>query len=308
MIDTMMKTRDDGEMTAFAEEFRRLCAYPHETRTGGSSTVSLIRVDQPGHEKIVPGVPDIVLRLVFDGDIRESEVDCGEGPVTLSGRQGSVYVAPAYAEAAWRSEGDHSLLMVALPAVHVARLYDAVGASGGHGDPLGRLYGQDIFDPVLPRMIETLWAESLRDGPAATLAVDGRATALLGRLLQLSEPEAAAKAASGPAPLDVERLSRVTAFIDDHLHEAVSLAELAAVAGRSPFHFARCFRAATGASPHRFVMARRVDAARRLLVETSEPLAEIAYRCGFSSQAHFSTSFRKHLGATPGRYRAEVRR
>ena len=83
----------------FSPRFRDLCRFPLEIRTGGSKSVSTIRVDQPGHHKIVPGVPDIVLRLVQGGDIRNSTVERGGGPVALSGRRGSICVSPAGAEA-----------------------------------------------------------------------------------------------------------------------------------------------------------------------------------------------------------------
>jgi AraC family transcriptional regulator len=96
---------------------------------------------------------------------------------------------------------------------------------------------------------------------------------------------------------------RVVDYIEGHLSSGLSLNELATVAGLSPFHFARCFQQELGKTPHRYVLDRRLELARRLLSETECPLAEIASRCGFSSQSHLTTAFRKAMGVTPGQYR-----
>lgn len=109
-----------------------------------------------------------------------------------------------------------------------------------------------------------------------------------------------------PDALSRDRLRRVLDHIEDALEDGdLSLAELAAIARLSPFHFSRAFKAATGRAPHQFVLARRVERAKALLARRDLALAEIAYRAGFASQAHFSTAFRRATGTTPARYRAE---
>ena len=197
--------------------------------------------------------------------------------------------------------------MIAIPKLGAIETFHGVGANRSGCDPIESLYDRDIFDPTLARMMEALWSEASDAGPAATLMVEGRATSILGRLLSLTTARDFGPNEKGVRPLDVARLRRVTAYVDEHLDATITIEDLARIAGRSPFHFARCFRAATGSSPHRFVLARRVDLARRLLSETDEAIAEIAYRCGFSSQAHLSTAFRKQVGSTPGAYRKASR-
>ncbi|MFV3076329.1 helix-turn-helix domain-containing protein [Niveispirillum fermenti] len=96
---------------------------------------------------------------------------------------------------------------------------------------------------------------------------------------------------------------RVVLFIEQNLDDDLSLATLAAVVGLSPSHFARRFKAAAGEAPHRYVLSRRVNAAKRLLLETEMPLAEIAAAAGFSSQAHLTGIFGRAVGMTPGAYR-----
>ncbi len=101
------------------------------------------------------------------------------------------------------------------------------------------------------------------------------------------------------------RFRLVTDYIEDHLEQRISLEDLASLAGVSLFHFARGFKDAIGVSPHAYVTGRRVARARRLLSDPGLSLAEVAARCGFSSQSHFTTIFRKTTGVTPARYRRD---
>lgn len=94
------------------------------------------------------------------------------------------------------------------------------------------------------------------------------------------------------------------ALIEARLDEALTIETMAAEAGLSPFHFARAFRVSTGDSPHRFVLGRRIARARRG-IDRGETLAQVASRCGFASQSHFTARFRKIVGVTPGQYRQE---
>jgi AraC family transcriptional regulator len=111
----------------------------------------------------------------------------------------------------------------------------------------------------------------------------------------------------GPRSLEPLRLRRVIDFIEGHLAEpALSVEKLADIAHLSPYHFSRAFKTATGQAPHRFVLERRVERARLHLAEGRETLAGIAYATGFSSQAHFSSIFRRLTGMTPRQYRQSV--
>jgi AraC family transcriptional regulator len=73
-------------------------------------------------------------------------------------------------------------------------------------------------------------------------------------------------------------------------------------------HFARLFKQAFGMPVHQFILQSRIDSARLKLVSNSCSLAEIASECGFSSQAHFSSAFRRFVGTSPGDFRTARRR
>lgn len=99
------------------------------------------------------------------------------------------------------------------------------------------------------------------------------------------------------------RLRRVEQYVADHFDRCISLAELANVAGLSRMHFAAQFRAATGYRPREYLLNHRVEHAKTLLTTTERPLAEIALAVGFSTQAHFSTVFKRISGQSPARWR-----
>jgi AraC family transcriptional regulator len=99
------------------------------------------------------------------------------------------------------------------------------------------------------------------------------------------------------------RLKRVQEYVDAHLDESISLADLAQAAGLSRMHFAAQFRAATGYRPHDYLLYQRIESAKAMLSSPDMPLAEIALNVGFQAQAHFSTVFKRLTGETPARWR-----
>lgn len=103
------------------------------------------------------------------------------------------------------------------------------------------------------------------------------------------------------------KLERVTDYIESRIAEAICLDDLAGVAGLSVYHFARMFKAATGDTPYQFLRRRRIALANRLLGEGAIPIAEVALRCGFANQAHFTAAFTRETGLSPGRYRRLAR-
>jgi AraC family transcriptional regulator len=107
--------------------------------------------------------------------------------------------------------------------------------------------------------------------------------------------------------LDRASLARVTEFINAHLDRGLKLIDLARIANRSPYHFAKAFKVATGASPHAYINARRMERALVLLQQTRLPVHRIAHLVGFQSLSHFRTRFRLTWGEPTTRYRSAGR-
>jgi len=99
------------------------------------------------------------------------------------------------------------------------------------------------------------------------------------------------------------RLRRVEEYVEAHFDCGIGLSDLAKVAGLSRMHFAAQFRAATGYRPREYLLQQRIEHAKSLLSNTDMPLAEVALSVGFSSQAHFSTVFKRITSETPARWR-----
>ena len=87
------------------------------------------------------------------------------------------------------------------------------------------------------------------------------------------------------------------------LERELPLEELAAAAYLSPFHFSRLFKKVTGASPHAYLAALRIERAQRLLATTDLSITEISTRVGYASSSHFGKAFRQANGLTPRAFR-----
>nr|WP_283815914.1 AraC family transcriptional regulator [Bradyrhizobium sp. AUGA SZCCT0222] len=103
------------------------------------------------------------------------------------------------------------------------------------------------------------------------------------------------------------RLKRVQDYVEAHSDKALTLADLAAVAGLSRMYFAGQFRAATGLRPHDYLLHQRIERAKSILLGTDMGLAEVALTVGFQAQSHFSTVFKRLTGQSPARWRLVVR-
>lgn len=190
---------------------------------------------------------------------------------------------------------------------------DTLKATPPNATPSQALGNAPASDPVVLELTRALEAAERSSDAFAGLYADAVRLAVVARILSLPprpayEPEGAPEPdrpeprRSGPG-LPKWRLKRVLAFIDDHLDEAVSLADMAAAAGLSRMHFAAQFRAATGQRPHEYLLRRRIARAQELLRETCDPLVQIALAVGFRTQAHFTTVFRRFVGDTPYQWR-----
>lgn len=106
-----------------------------------------------------------------------------------------------------------------------------------------------------------------------------------------------------PAAADSGSLEPTRRWAAERLAEPLDVAAMAAHAGVSPRTFARRFREEIGATPHQWLLGRRVLEARRLLEESDQPVEEVAWRAGFGSAASLREHFRRATATTPTAYR-----
>jgi len=164
----------------------------------------------------------------------------------------------------------------------------------------------DLRDPAISEILNLLFAEIQSGGASGRLYADSLAQALTVRFLSLGERRPARSCRT--AMLPQQHLLRVQELIESRLESDLTLQEMATEVGYSRSHFLRMFHATTGMTPHRYVLNRRIERARQLLGDAELSIAEVAYSCGFSSQAHLTLAFGKVSGITPGEYRRGLSR
>lgn len=100
-------------------------------------------------------------------------------------------------------------------------------------------------------------------------------------------------------------LSEVITYVNTHYREDLSNKQLASMAGYHEYHLNRLFLRYTGQTVHQYILSRRLEEAKRLLIATNLPLSEIAELTGFNSCSHFSAYFKKANGISPNQCRSQ---
>ncbi|MGW2568732.1 AraC family transcriptional regulator [Streptomyces sp. NPDC001537] len=157
----------------------------------------------------------------------------------------------------------------------------------------------DLRDPVLRRRVGQLHTALTHAGDE--LEAESRLTFIGERLRSQLRPSAAAETPR-PDPVLARRLREL---LDERVVDGLTLDEAAGLVHAHPAHLVRAFSTAYGIAPHQYLNSRRVDRARRLLLDGRSP-GEVATATGFYDQSHLTRHFRKLVGVTPGRYAKKV--
>ncbi|MFD1557511.1 helix-turn-helix domain-containing protein [Paraburkholderia silviterrae] len=99
------------------------------------------------------------------------------------------------------------------------------------------------------------------------------------------------------------QLRRAREYMLEHVGDDVGLDAIASQCGLSVNHFVRAFRESTGTTPHRWLMAQRLNLAMRLMRNPQMTLAEVAGASGFADQSHLTRVFAARIGIPPGQWR-----
>jgi AraC family transcriptional regulator len=207
---------------------------------------------------------------------------------------GSLAVCPAEIEAAAvtaETEAQIGLLLIAVNPGHLALAAAEDAAVDARLDIC--LSGRD---PELLAIAQLLDAESRSGYPNGSLYWSEMTNALLGRLVQRhsSMPCTPLRGRLGHLTLQ-----RIRDYILANLAEPIEVDDLAALAGRSAFHFTRIFSRSVGITPYRYVVHLRLQAALALIRERRLSLAQIAADTGFADQSHMSRWVRRVHGIAP---------
>jgi AraC family transcriptional regulator len=161
-------------------------------------------------------------------------------------------------------------------------------------------YGEPASSANILAKLITGAVDALDEDQASTRSLLQQAIAIL----QMGRPaRRAAVPAIRQSSLAPWQVKRVADHISAHLDRSIGLRELAGVARLSNSHFSRAFKGAFGQTPHTFIMNQRVALARKKMLNSREPLSQIALLCGFSDQAHLARLFRRETGIAPSQWR-----
>jgi AraC family transcriptional regulator len=193
-----------------------------------------------------------------------------------------------------------------VPTVVFARLMDDYNLPAAADRSIR--YSRGVQDEVINQIGLSVLAEMMCPTAAGRLLVETSSLLLAARLAQAhSETELIRRPISSRHRLHDGRLRRVLAYIEEHLAEDITVADLANVACLSIFHFTRAFAATMGVPPHRYVSQRRLESAKVMIATGRASLREIALDCQFSSESSFTRAFRRAIGMTPAAYRRTLR-
>ena len=291
----LITRRESAEISALLNH--SVLARPSSVELGWRNFAIERRTSLPGEK------PELTLQhhflILWDIHVAEGEIAYRGGRFSAYKKYPSTITTclPGICPAA-RRRSKHEVIVGALPSDFLRGIEDELDKRPS--GTLQGLYGTD--DSNLRNLLLLLVKESEAGGPCGILYVESLITALATRLLYAARLEKLARNERA-SPLPPRPLRRVLDRMRASLTVDLDLATLAAESGYSRAHFLRTFRAATGQTPHRYLLDLRLERARELIANKSTPLIDIAADCGFSSHAHLTTAFRSRFGVSPSAYR-----
>jgi AraC family transcriptional regulator len=259
----------------------------------------------PAKELRVPPLSQHVLILVTKAPI-EMAVMCDGFKRDSPPPTGSITLFPAGSVRDWRWRGTVDSLQIALDAEllgKVAAQSFGIELSYTSIEPLN-----SFTQPELRNTMQTVQSELILGRIGGSLMIESLANILAVQLMRhvfgIRQPTRRAL-----APLPQRQLAMVVDYMMANLSGSPTLEQLAVLVHRSPYHFARQFKAATGLPPHQYLTTRRVERAQDMLRRRGNVnLGEIAIAVGFYDQSQLSFHFKRIVGVTPGQFRKSVTR
>jgi AraC family transcriptional regulator len=162
-----------------------------------------------------------------------------------------------------------------------------------------------IQDPLISQIVLSLKQDIETGFPTGKLFGESAATMLVARLLQ-HHAVLRPKQPSDEHGLSSYILRQVLEYIQVHLSQDLSIAELSQMVGMSTYYFIRLFKQSMHITPLQYIIHQRVKLAKALLRSRELPIIEVASQCGFTSQSHFTTVFRQATKTTPKAYQQSL--
>ncbi len=266
--------------------------------TSGRIPLELTQFDASPHQTPDPASDNFILCLALRGTVRAG-FQFGDGWRRAIVPPGTFMpITPPDTLGEFVIDAPHRHLMLTLPRL-------AVRPDGRDFKDFGPLHAAPFQDKLAAQICLTLWQEA-KSSVTDDLFVDCLREALVSALVRRATVRPLSTRTS--PTFSVALWSRIEQEIEAHLAEPLTIAMLATSAGMRETRFLQAFKAQTGLAPYQYVLRKRIERARNLLLGSTLGLAEIALASGFSDQAHMTSSLSRHIGQTPGAIRRGGRR
>ncbi|MBB4211362.1 AraC family transcriptional regulator [Rhodothalassium salexigens DSM 2132] len=260
--------------------------------------VSVVRARHRAGEVNHPPTETYTLFTLVRGNL-QSDVNFGDQEFDVNPRPGDMILAPPGVAVSAVNNGSHEVCALSIP---VSLMNRAMAARrDGSKTDLTPLQERMHQDPVISQVMLSLWEHGDALPGLSAKYLEHGANLIVARLVMMADD--LAQPAKKPQTEAGGRLDEVIAYIDANPGASLTLEELSRIAQCSPFHLARIFKQRAGQTVHQYVLERRIQRAKQLLVDPSLSIADIARETGFSSQSHLTAAFRRSVGSTPGAYR-----
>ena len=252
---------------------------------------------------LVPAVAEPLIVWVISGEARVDERDPEGEWLSSNVSVGDFFLTrtPSPYEMKWEACGDmpFQVMHVYLGLPLFERLATEILGKAAPSLTLRDVSGGT--DETVSHILRLVHLELLRVGDQSPHFIQALAQSLAVHLIRTYVNDTQNSTVSNALP--GFKLRRALRVMEAGLHEEFSLSHLAQEVGMSEFHFSRLFKKATGLSPSRFFIKRRLAKAQQLLLETDMSIIEIGMSVGYSSPSHFAQVFRRETGMTPSEYR-----
>ncbi len=188
-------------------------------------------------------------------------------------------------------------------AIHTSLLTNALDETS-HETEIELTEHWDLIDRHISALLIEMTADVEDGSPAGTIYGESLANTLAVYLVKRYAVRRVTPAVF-KGGLPGHRLKRVLDYIADSLEGNISLSQLAAIAGMSPHYFSELFKQSTGHAPHNYVLVQRIERAKQKLRDPRRSIIDAGLDAGFQNSSHFARMFRKLVGTTPSKYRAD---
>jgi AraC family transcriptional regulator len=210
-------------------------------------------------------------------------------------RPGEMCLSPARDSVTLRMDSTHRYVRTWLDPAALERLINS-----GEADRPVRLRSTVVLNAVeIASLLNVLVVEAKLQNPGGLAVVQAVSSALVHLLLRKVgvDPPKQNFSRGGLSP---SARRRALEMMDSRLGARLTIDTLAHEVGLSPAHFARAFKTTFGSAPHQYLLALRLEKARRELEAPGANLSAVAQHWGFADQAHFTRLFKRTFGLTPG--------